>query len=208
MSKFENLLKKLGPHAADALQKLSEPQRRLLQGMAKMAGANPEDESSEAASQALVEQIAQKLGLPDSTVTNVAKAGGVAALETFADPLGPIGKIAKGAKVLRMGAKAAKGADIAADASKATKAVDAAAGASKAGSTLDRWKQAAKGQAEAVSERKMSGLPVADTSAVKKTLDRPIQPVVPASEAESAIPWQMKKNLIESLEQAKKKKGQ
>lgn len=80
---------------------ISAPQRNLLSKVAESLGAKGDIEDSEKSSQAIVENVAQRLNLPDNTAVNAAKALGVAGLEVFADPTNiiPVGKIAKGAQV-------------------------------------------------------------------------------------------------------------
>lgn len=81
-----------------AVRALSAPQRKLFAFAAEKLGVKGDEEDSEASAQNIVEKAAEKLGVPeDSAAGNVAKALGVAGLETFADPtnLIPAGKLAK-----------------------------------------------------------------------------------------------------------------
>lgn len=86
------------------LDLLAAPQKYASKKLAEAAGLKPGD-SSEQNFAALADVGAEKLGLPDNTATNIAKAIAVAGAETFADPLGliPFGKIAKGIKGLKTG---------------------------------------------------------------------------------------------------------
>lgn len=87
-----------------ALDAASLPQRKALNALARVLGKEVSDADSETASQGIVEAAAERLGLPeDSAAANAAKALGVAGLEVFADPLGPL---SKGAKALKAAAKA------------------------------------------------------------------------------------------------------
>ena len=148
MSKLKDMAKKFG---IAALDKLAEPQRLALQAAAKASGAMPEGESSEAASQAIVQAVADKLGLPDSTLTNVAKALGVAGLETFADPLGPLGKLGKAVKGAEAVGKGAKVLGMVDDASAAAKKAQAMKNIVEA-MKLRKEAQAAKAVVPAVAE--------------------------------------------------------
>jgi hypothetical protein len=166
MSKLREFALKYGP---EALKILAEPQRRFLQGAAEAVGAKPEGEESEDASRALVDAMATKLGLRDSTATNALKAMGVAGLEVFADPLGAVnqfGKVAKAAKV----------------AAKSEPAV-------KFAKTLQKWSKAKEAQDLNKAARKAQKLPVAES--VKPMTEG----VKRADEAESMIGWRMLKDL-------------
>lgn len=89
--------------AADA------PQRYLFGKAAEAAGVKQGKDSEETAHN-LVQKAADKLGLPDSTATNVAKSLGVAALSTFADPTNLIPGAGPAKKFFKLGSKGAKAA--------------------------------------------------------------------------------------------------
>lgn len=98
MSKFEKLAK--------ALETLSIPQKKLLNKAAEFVGAKGDENDSEKSSAAIVEKLAEKIGIPESSsFGNAAKAAAVAGLDVFADPLGPLGKIGKVGKVAKIADK-------------------------------------------------------------------------------------------------------
>lgn len=83
---------------ADKISKLtSAPQRYTMGKLAEILGAKADSLDSEKSAVNIVENLAERLDLPDSTATNAAKALGVAGLEVFADPTNviPIGKATK-----------------------------------------------------------------------------------------------------------------
>lgn len=94
-----------------ALDAISYPQRAAFNTAASMLGTKGDIENSEKSAQAIVENLAERAGIPeDSTVGNAAKALGVAGLEVMTDPtdLLGIGTFNKGAKAGRKAWKALK----------------------------------------------------------------------------------------------------
>lgn len=95
---------------------LGYPQRKMLNAIAEKLGVKKSDDDSQVASEAIVEKVAEKLGVPeDSVAGNVGKALAVAGTEVFADPLNllGVGPIAKGAKMVgKVAPKADKLANI------------------------------------------------------------------------------------------------
>ena len=76
---------------------ISAPQRYVMNKAAGALGVKGDKEDSEKSAQNIVEGLAGRMGIPeDSTLGNAAKAGAVAGLEVFGDPLGliPVGKAA------------------------------------------------------------------------------------------------------------------
>lgn len=108
-----------------AIELLGKPQKKMLQAAANKLGVKPEGDSSEDASRAIVEKLAEQMGIPeDSTAGNAAKAFAVGASEVFADPLNFIGapakvlgmaasKVPKTAKAIEKWAKIKEASDIA-----------------------------------------------------------------------------------------------
>lgn len=94
-----------------ALDAISYPQRAAFNTAASMLGTKGDIENSEKSAQAIVENLAERAGIPeDSTVGNAAKALGVAGLEVMTDPadLLGIGTLNKGAKAGRKAWKSLK----------------------------------------------------------------------------------------------------
>lgn len=94
-----------------ALDAISYPQRAAFNTAASMLGTKGDIENSEKSAQAIVENLAERAGIPeDSTVGNAAKALGVAGLEVMTDPIDllGIGTLNKGAKAGRKAWKALK----------------------------------------------------------------------------------------------------
>lgn len=94
-----------------ALDALSYPQRAAFNTAASVLGTKGDIENSEKSAQAIVENLAERAGIPeDSTVGNAAKALGVAGLEVMTDPadLLGLGTLNKGAKAGRKAWKALK----------------------------------------------------------------------------------------------------
>lgn len=88
---------------------VTAPQRYALNKLAGMLGAQGNPENSEETSQNIVENVADRMGIPaDSTIGNAAKAAGVAGLEVFGDPVGmfPAGRVLKTAEQVPKIAKA------------------------------------------------------------------------------------------------------
>ncbi len=74
------------------LHSLGVPQRRMLNTVAEQMGVKGNIEDSEESSRAIVQNIADRMNLPeDSSLVNAGKALGVAGLEVFADPVNAIG---------------------------------------------------------------------------------------------------------------------
>lgn len=94
------ILKRVKAVDADkVLDAMALPQRILMRRAAELVGAEP-GEDSETSAFNIVDKVSERLGLPeDSIAINALKAGAVAGLETFGDPTGPIGKLAKFNKV-------------------------------------------------------------------------------------------------------------
>lgn len=89
------------PQQKNAFEKtmhaISAPQRYVMDKAAGALGVQGDKENSEKSAQNIVEGLANRMGIPeDSTLGNAAKAGAVAGLEVFGDPLGvlPVGKAA------------------------------------------------------------------------------------------------------------------
>ena len=148
-------------NSSKILDALALPQRILMQKAAEVAGVKPGATSEESAFN-IIDKIATKAGLPeDSDFANALKATAVASLETFADPLGPLGKLTKFNKAriaARRGQKLAR---------KVLEPV----------TTKSIWAERKAAQEAAAAERKLAGLPTADQGKFKKTLDKPTHEV-------------------------------
>jgi hypothetical protein len=100
--------------AFQALNALGAPQRKMLEKIASTIGVEGDKDNSEKSSQAIIEKMAEKLGIPEeSVIGNIGKALGVAGLEVFADPLSlvPVGKLTKLGPLAKM-AKGSKKAEL------------------------------------------------------------------------------------------------
>ena len=104
--------KKLKAKGGKLAKLLDVPQRYAFNKLAEYSGAEKGKDAEDTAFN-IVQKAADKLGLPDSTATNVIKSLGVAGLSTFADPVNlvPGGKIIKtamkGASATKRGRKLA-----------------------------------------------------------------------------------------------------
>jgi hypothetical protein len=73
------------------LHKLGAPQRKVMNYAAEQLGVAGNPEESEESSRAIVQNLADRAGLPeDSSLVNAGKALGVAGLEVFGDPLNAV----------------------------------------------------------------------------------------------------------------------
>lgn len=104
----------MGKKIAGKISKYADMPQRYVMGKAAEAAGIKKGKTSEDTARNIVERVAKRMKLGDSTAANAAKALGVAGLTVFADPVSliPGGKIAKlglkAASKTKTGAKAAK----------------------------------------------------------------------------------------------------
>lgn len=169
-------------------KKLDAPQKYLMDKLASAVGEKP-GRDSEGTAFNIVDRVAKRAGLGNSTAANAAKALGVAGLSLAADPLNlvPGGKLVKlGAKAASRGAKAAsrgskaasRGSKAASQGAKSFKTLQKA----RADAAMDIFKQRPKNVAKELDALKTAreikaaeaaGTPLTKKQkAVKAVLDR------------------------------------
>jgi hypothetical protein len=163
-----SLAGKAGKGANKIMDAMAMPQRILMKRAAELAGVKPGETSEESAFN-IVDKVSQKMGIPeDNSFANALKASAVAGLETFVDPLGPIGKLAKFNKMKQ----AAQGAMKSTQLGKGAKIFK-----KTSASNILKNKQAMKAE----------GVRAVDTGTFKPSLNKPKHTTTPISEFQQKI---------------------